>query len=201
MQNLATIILESVSDIKYEKRMRDFFELIFRNYKYSNIHYGDNKRLFLGPIIYDFVDLLLKSPGEIQIATDVIYFFENKKFFISMSHMLESEIVNVLKLIDILPLMERCKHLRMYETKSVSYTVPVKARVNLLYGFLRFIAQLIFECFPGNSEAKIIKQYKIRLCKLFIDISKVLEYRYKLNLSRNINIFRSIIKSLLNFDY
>lgn len=196
---LVNKIVESISDIRYGERMKDMFDLIFKNYKYSNSFFVNKKHLFLGSVVHEFIELILQSSGEFQIATDVVYLFKNKQFFISMNHMLEEEIYNIIDLIDNTQLTGKCTHLRLYESEPISYEVPIKTRLNLLYGFLRFIAQLVadFCVEEGKKEKILILQHKIRLCKLFIGISKICEKNYNLDLSRNLNMFYGIINHII----
>ena len=187
-------IINSIVDIKYKKRMNDMFNMIFINYKHHNKNFW-----FLNSVTYEFVNLLIQTTGDFQIITDRVYLFKDKRFFIPMNHMLETEINEILNLINTnkVTLSKKYKNIKIFSTEPIPFKVSIKTRLNLLYGFLRFIAQMIVDFNIKNEPLLLLLQYKINLCKRFITISKILEYHYNLNLSRNINIFLGIIKGIL----
>jgi hypothetical protein len=197
---IARFVEEGISDIGHVSRMRDLFSAIFQNYKFEDKSFyeeGSNLYLVLDTVCYDFCDLLMTSPGEMQIISDRVYLFKDKRFFIPVYFLLPRELEFVVKVVGGARLDDAFADTKLYQTVPIKYCVSLKSRLNLLYGFLRFLAQRVLCLFSGKELTTLRAKFKIMLCNRFLTILYILELNYALDLDENAEFFREIARSVV----
>jgi len=191
--------------IKKPHRLHCVFKSIFEFYNHEDESFIKDETIYykFENIIVEFCNLILQSKGEFILADDSVFLFEDRRFFFPLYFMTPTElkiIINLLK-VNKLKINPKFKNTKMFETIPIKFKLDTKYRLKLIYSYLRHLSDEVYECFIDCKYGEVEGfQYKIILCTKIIQIINHIASVYNLNLSRNINIFKNIIKKV-KFKY